>query len=259
MFSKQNTLAKVDPELWQAIEAENRRQEDHIELIASENYVSAAVMEAQGSQLTNKYAEGYPGKRYYGGCEFVDLAEQLAIDRLKALFGAEAANVQPNSGSQANQAVLMAFAKPGDTIMGMSLAEGGHLTHGMPLNMSGKWFNVVAYGLNEQEEIDYDKMEALAREHKPRIIIAGASAYALRIAPWLWGLQRASSRANVVAGWIDGATAPVAASVSVATTASAGTRTAITRASSPPDTMSNPAPRRANRLSTARLLLAFTA
>ncbi|MBL8460782.1 serine hydroxymethyltransferase [Zoogloea sp.] len=181
MFSKQNTLAKVDPELWQAIEAENRRQEDHIELIASENYVSAAVMEAQGSQLTNKYAEGYPGKRYYGGCEFVDLAEQLAIDRLKALFGAEAANVQPNSGSQANQAVLMAFAKPGDTIMGMSLAEGGHLTHGMPLNMSGKWFNVVAYGLNEQEEIDYDKMEALAREHKPRIIIAGASAYALRI------------------------------------------------------------------------------
>ena len=181
MFSKQNTLAKVDPELWQAIEAENRRQEDHIELIASENYVSAAVMEAQGSQLTNKYAEGYPGKRYYGGCEFVDMAEQLAIERLKTLFGAEAANVQPNSGSQANQAVLMAFAKPGDTIMGMSLAEGGHLTHGMPLNMSGKWFNVVAYGLDKNEEIDYDKMEALAREHKPRIIIAGASAYSLRI------------------------------------------------------------------------------
>ena len=181
MFSKQNTLAKVDPELWQAIEAENRRQEDHIELIASENYVSAAVMEAQGSQLTNKYAEGYPGKRYYGGCEHVDVAEQLAIERLKTLFGAEAANVQPNSGSQANQAVLMAFAKPGDTIMGMSLAEGGHLTHGMPLNMSGKWFNVVAYGLDAKEEIDYDKMEALAREHKPRIIIAGASAYALRI------------------------------------------------------------------------------
>ena len=181
MFSKQNTLAKVDPELWQAIEAENRRQEDHIELIASENYVSAAVMEAQGSQLTNKYAEGYPGKRYYGGCEFVDLAEQLAIDRLKTLFGAEAANVQPNSGSQANQAVLMAFAKPGDTILGMNLAEGGHLTHGMALNMSGKWFKAVAYGLNEKEEIDYDKMEALAREHKPRIIVAGASAYALRI------------------------------------------------------------------------------
>lgn len=181
MFSSQDTLAKVDPELWTAIQAENRRQEDHIELIASENYVSHAVMEAQGSQLTNKYAEGYPGKRYYGGCEHVDVAERLAIDRLKALFGAEAANVQPNSGSQANQAVLMAFAKPGDTIMGMSLAEGGHLTHGMPLNMSGKWFNVVAYGLDEKEEIDYDKMEALAREHKPKIIIAGASAYSLRI------------------------------------------------------------------------------
>ncbi|MFT3757492.1 serine hydroxymethyltransferase [Thauera sp.] len=181
MFSSQDTLAKVDPELWAAIQAENKRQEDHIELIASENYVSRAVMEAQGSQLTNKYAEGYPGKRYYGGCEHVDVAEQLAIDRLKALFGAEAANVQPNSGSQANQAVLMAFAKPGDTIMGMSLAEGGHLTHGMALNMSGKWFNVVAYGLNDKEEIDYDKMEALARETKPRIIIAGASAYALRI------------------------------------------------------------------------------
>ncbi|WP_303786319.1 serine hydroxymethyltransferase [Azovibrio restrictus] len=181
MFSAKDTLAKVDPELWKAIEAENRRQEDHIELIASENYVSCAVMEAQGSQLTNKYAEGYPGKRYYGGCEHVDVVEQLAIDRLKALFGAEAANVQPNSGSQANQAVLMAFAKPGDTIMGMSLAEGGHLTHGMPLNMSGKWFNVVAYGLDAKEAIDYEAMEALAREHKPRIIVAGASAYSLRI------------------------------------------------------------------------------
>ena len=181
MFSAKDTLAKVDPELWQAITAENQRQEDHIELIASENYVSKAVMEAQGSQLTNKYAEGYPGKRYYGGCEHVDVAEQIAIDRLKKLFGADAANVQPNSGSQANQAVLMAFAKPGDTIMGMSLAEGGHLTHGMPLNMSGKWFNVVSYGLNEKEEIDYDKMEALAREHKPKIIVAGASAYSLRI------------------------------------------------------------------------------
>ncbi len=181
MFSSQDTLAKVDPELWSAIQAENTRQEDHIELIASENYVSHAVMEAQGSQLTNKYAEGYPGKRYYGGCEHVDVAEQLAIERLKALFGAEAANVQPNSGSQANQAVLMAFAKPGDTLMGMSLAEGGHLTHGMPLNMSGKWFNVIAYGLNEKEEIDYDQMEALAREHKPKILIAGASAYSLRI------------------------------------------------------------------------------
>ena len=181
MFSAQNTLAKVDPELWRAITSENQRQEDHIELIASENYVSKAVMEAQGSQLTNKYAEGYPGKRYYGGCEYVDIAEQIAIDRLKALFGADCANVQPNSGSQANQAVLMAFAKPGDTLMGMSLSEGGHLTHGMSLNMSGKWFNVISYGLNADEEIDYPRMEALAREHKPRIIIAGASAYSLRI------------------------------------------------------------------------------
>ena len=181
MFSAKDTLAKVDPELWKSIENENRRQEDHIELIASENYVSRAVMEAQGSQLTNKYAEGYPGKRYYGGCEYVDVAEQIAIDRLKKLFGSDCANVQPNSGSQANQAVLMAFAKPGDTIMGMSLSEGGHLTHGMPLNMSGKWFNVVSYGLDANEEIDYDKMEALAREHKPKIIVAGASAYSLRI------------------------------------------------------------------------------
>jgi glycine hydroxymethyltransferase len=181
MFSAKDTLAQVDPDLWRVIENENRRQEDHLELIASENYVSHAVMQAQGSQLTNKYAEGYPGKRYYGGCEHVDVAEQIAIDRLKALFGADCANVQPNSGSQANQAVLMAFAKPGDTIMGMSLAEGGHLTHGMALNMSGKWFNVVAYGLDENEAIDYDKMEALAREHKPKIIIAGASAYSLRI------------------------------------------------------------------------------
>jgi glycine hydroxymethyltransferase len=181
MFTKNQTLAKVDPELWTAIQNENRRQEDHIELIASENYVSYAVLEAQGSQLTNKYAEGYPGKRYYGGCEHVDVAEQLAIDRVKKLFGAEAANVQANSGSQANQAVLMAFCKPGDTIMGMSLAEGGHLTHGMALNMSGKWFKVVAYGLNEREEIDYDAMERLARENRPRLIIAGASAYALRI------------------------------------------------------------------------------
>ena len=181
MFLAQYTLAKADSELWTAIQAENRRQEDHIELIASENYVSRAVMEAQGSQLTNKYAEGYPGKRYYGGCEHVDVVEQIAIDRLKALFGAQAANVQPNSGSQANQAVLMAFAKPGDTIMGMSLAEGGHLTHGMPLNMSGKWFNVVAYGLDAKEAIDYEAMEALAHQHKPKIIIAGASAYSLKI------------------------------------------------------------------------------
>ncbi|OWY32151.1 serine hydroxymethyltransferase [Herbaspirillum aquaticum] len=181
MFDKNQTLAEVDPDLWSAIQKENTRQQDHIELIASENYTSPAVMEAQGSQLTNKYAEGYPGKRYYGGCEFVDVAEQLAIDRLKALFGAEAANVQPNSGSQANQGVFFAMLKPGDTIMGMSLAEGGHLTHGMALNMSGKWFNVVSYGLNDKEEIDYDAMERLAREKKPKLIIAGASAYSLRI------------------------------------------------------------------------------
>jgi len=181
MFAADQTIQKTDSELWAAIQGEAKRQEDHIELIASENYTSPAVMEAQGSVLTNKYAEGYPGKRYYGGCEHVDVVEQLAIERVKKLFGAEAANVQPNSGSQANQAVFMAFLKPGDTIMGMSLAEGGHLTHGMALNMSGKWFNVVAYGLNEKEEIDYDKMEALAKEHKPKLIIAGASAYSLRI------------------------------------------------------------------------------
>ena len=181
MFAKDQTLAQVDPELWDAILRENTRQEDHIELIASENYCSPAVMQAQGSQLTNKYAEGYPGKRYYGGCEYVDIAEQLALDRVKKLYGAQAANVQPNSGSQANQAIFLAMLQPGDTIMGMSLAEGGHLTHGMALNMSGKWFNVVSYGLNEKEEIDYDKMEQLAHEHKPKLIIAGASAYSLRI------------------------------------------------------------------------------
>ena len=181
MFDRQNTLAKTDPALWAAIQNENKRQEDHIELIASENYTSPAVMEAQGSQLTNKYAEGYPGRRYYGGCEFVDVAEQLAIDRVKALFGAEAANVQPHCGASANQAVFLAFLKPGDTFMGMSLAEGGHLTHGMALNMSGKWFNPIAYGLDKNEEIDYEQMERLAREHKPKLIIAGASAYSLKI------------------------------------------------------------------------------
>ena len=181
MFDRQNTLAKTDPELWAAITDENRRQEDHIELIASENYTSPAVMQAQGSQLTNKYAEGYPGKRYYGGCEFVDVAEQLAIDRVKQLFGAEAANVQPHCGASANQAVFLAFLKPGDTFMGMSLAEGGHLTHGMPLNMSGKWFNPIAYCLDKNEMIDYEQMERLAREHKPKLIIAGASAYSLQI------------------------------------------------------------------------------
>ena len=181
MFDRQNTLAKTDPQLWAAIQNENKRQEDHIELIASENYTSPAVMEAQGSQLTNKYAEGYPGKRYYGGCEFVDVAEQLAIDRVKALYGAEAANVQPHCGASANQAVFLAFLKPGDTFMGMSLAEGGHLTHGMALNMSGKWFNPISYGLDKNEAIDYEQMERLAREHKPKLIIAGASAYSLVI------------------------------------------------------------------------------
>ncbi|MDR0457967.1 MAG: serine hydroxymethyltransferase [Burkholderiaceae bacterium] len=175
------TIAATDPAIWAAIEAENRRQEEHIELIASENYASPAVLAAAGSQLTNKYAEGLPGKRYYGGCAFVDQVEQLAIDRVKQLFGAQAANVQPHCGASANEAVFMAFCKPGDTIMGMSLAEGGHLTHGMPLNISGKWFNAVSYGLNAQEEIDYDAMARKAREHKPRLIIAGASAYALEI------------------------------------------------------------------------------
>ena len=182
MFTRANhTIANIDPELAVAMAQEVQRQQDHIELIASENYTSPAVMEAQGSQLTNKYAEGYPGKRYYGGCEYVDIVEQLAIDRVKQLFGAEAANVQPNSGSQANQGVFFAMLQPGDTIMGMSLAEGGHLTHGMKLDMSGKWFNVVSYGLDANEDIDYDKMEALARETKPKLIIAGASAFALRI------------------------------------------------------------------------------
>jgi glycine hydroxymethyltransferase len=181
MYHRNILIEQTDPDLWAAIVAENRRQEEHIELIASENYASPAVMAAQGTQLTNKYAEGYPGKRYYGGCENVDVAEQLAIDRVKRLFGADAANVQPHSGAQANEAVFLAFLKPGDTIMGMSLAEGGHLTHGMALNMSGKWFNVVSYGLDAKEEIDYEAMERKAREARPKLIIAGASAYALRI------------------------------------------------------------------------------
>ena len=181
MYQRNILIEQTDPELWSAICAENQRQEDHIELIASENYASPAVMAAQGTQLTNKYAEGYPGKRYYGGCEFVDVAERLAIERLKQLFGAEAANVQPHCGASANEAVFLAFLKPGDTILGMSLAEGGHLTHGMALNMSGKWFNAVSYGLNAQEAIDYDEMERKAHETKPRLIIAGASAYSLEI------------------------------------------------------------------------------
>jgi glycine hydroxymethyltransferase len=182
MFSASQTLAKFDPELFAAMESERRRQEDHIELIASENYTSPAVMEAQGSVLTNKYAEGYPGKRYYGGCEYVDIAEQLAIDRAKALFGAEYANVQPHSGSQANAAVYLSVLKPGDTILGMSLAHGGHLTHGAAVNFSGKVFNAVTYGLHpETEAIDYDEVQRLALEHKPKMIVAGASAYALVI------------------------------------------------------------------------------
>jgi glycine hydroxymethyltransferase len=181
MFDRSRTLDQVDAELWDAVLKENERQEQHIELIASENYTSPAVMQAQGTQLTNKYAEGYPGKRYYGGCEYVDIVEQLAIDRLKQIFGAEAANVQPNSGSQANQGVYMAVLKPGDTVLGMSLAEGGHLTHGSPVNASGKLYNFISYGLNEKEELDYDQLEQLAREHKPKLIVGGASAYALRI------------------------------------------------------------------------------
>jgi len=181
MFSAKHTIATDDPELWQAMQHERQRQEDHIELIASENYTSFAVMEAQGSVLTNKYAEGYPGKRYYGGCEYVDVAEQLAIDRVKALFHAEYANVQPHSGSQANAAVYLSVLKPGDTILGMSLAHGGHLTHGASVNFSGKLFNAVTYGLNAEESIDYDEVQRLALEHKPKMIVAGASAYSLVI------------------------------------------------------------------------------
>ncbi|MEO8248499.1 MAG: serine hydroxymethyltransferase [Burkholderiales bacterium] len=181
MYDRRILIEQTDPEIFAAIKAENARQEQHIELIASENYASPAVLAAAGSQLTNKYAEGYPGKRYYGGCEHVDVAEQLSIQRIKQLFGADAANVQPHCGASANEAVFLAFLKPGDTIMGMSLAEGGHLTHGMALNMSGKWFNVVSYGLNAKEEIDYDAMERKAHETKPKLIIAGASAYSLRI------------------------------------------------------------------------------
>jgi glycine hydroxymethyltransferase len=180
MFSKAQKLGMVDPEIALQVTQEVKRQEDHIELIASENYTSPAVMEAQGSQLTNKYAEGYIGKRFYGGCEFVDNVEQIAIDRLKKLYGAEYVNVQPHSGSQANQAVYFSILKPGDTIMGMNLGHGGHLTHGSPANLSGKLFKVVPYGLNANEEIDYDEMEKLAIESKPKLLIGGASAYALR-------------------------------------------------------------------------------
>ena len=180
-MSAADLLQRSDPELWDAISLENRRQEDHVELIASENYVSPAVLAAQGSVLTNKYAEGYPGRRYYGGCEYVDLAETLAIERAKKLFAADWANVQPHSGSQANQAVYFSALQPGDTVLGMSLAHGGHLTHGSPVNLSGKLYKFVSYGLNAREEIDYDAAERLALEHRPRLIVTGASAYALRI------------------------------------------------------------------------------
>src|SRR5690348_6659273 len=181
MFADAATLASTDPEIWSAITSEFRRQEEGIELIASENYARPAVLAAQGSVLTNKYAEGYPGKRYYGGCEYVDVAEPLTIERVKKLFGADYANVQPHAGSLANQAVYPSVLTPGDTILGMSLAHGGHLTHGAAVNLSGKLFKAVAYGLNAKEEIDYDQVRDLAKEHKPRMIVAGASAYALRI------------------------------------------------------------------------------
>jgi len=184
MFKKDMNIADFDPALWEAMQAEDVRQEEHIELIASENYTSPRVIEAQGSQLTNKYAEGYPGKRYYGGCEHVDVIEQLAIDRAKELFGAGYANVQPHSGSQANAAVYMALVKPGDTVLGMSLAHGGHLTHGASVSFSGRIYNAIQYGLNEATgEIDYDQVEALAKEHKPKMIVAGFSAYS-RVVDW---------------------------------------------------------------------------
>ena len=180
MYSKSASLENVDSEIWDQVVNETSRQEEHIELIASENYTSPAVMEAQGSQLTNKYAEGYIGRRFYGGCEYVDNVEQICIDRLKKLYGAEYVNVQPHSGSQANQAVYFAILKPGDTIMGINLGHGGHLTHGSPANLSGKLFNAVAYGLNHNEEIDYDEMERIAIESKPKLLIGGASAYSLK-------------------------------------------------------------------------------
>jgi len=184
MFSSDMTIADFDPDVAGAIESEKRRQEEHVELIASENYVSPRVLEAQGSVLTNKYAEGYPDKRYYGGCEYVDVVEKLAIDRVKELFGADYANVQPHSGSQANAAVYMALLKPGDTVLGMSLADGGHLTHGASVNFSGKIYNAVQYGLNaETGEVDYEQVAALAREHKPKMILAGFSAYS-RVMDW---------------------------------------------------------------------------
>lgn len=181
MFKSDYSIAKIDPEIFQSITAEANRQEDNIELIASENHVSPAVLAAQGSILTNKYAEGYPGKRYYGGCQYVDQVEQLAIDRAKTLFGAEHANVQPHSGSQANQAIYVSTLQPGDTVLGMSLAHGGHLTHGSPVNFSGKLYNFIAYGLDEEERLDYDQVAELAEKHRPKLLVAGASAYSLEI------------------------------------------------------------------------------
>src|SRR5262245_19425340 len=181
MFEQNQQIESFDPDLWRALAGEQKRQEEHVELLASENYTSPLVLQAQGSVLTNKYAEGYRGKRYYGGCEYVDIAEQLAIDRAKALFHCDFANVQPHSGSQANAAVYMAAVQPGDTVLGMSLAHGGHLTHGSPVNFSGKLYKVVSYGLNDAEEIDYPQVERLAHEHRPKLIVAGASAYALVI------------------------------------------------------------------------------
>jgi len=197
MFSIQMGIAGYDDELWQAIESEARRQEEHIELIASENYASPRVLEAQGSVLTNKYAEGYPGKRYYGGCEYVDIAEQLAIDRVKELFGADYANVQPHSGSQANAAVYMALLNPGDTVLGMSLAHGGHLTHGAKVNFSGKIYNAVQYGIDDQGYIDFDEVERLALEHKPKMIVGGFSAYSREI-DW----QKFRDIADKVGAWL---------------------------------------------------------
>src|SRR5210317_1670697 len=184
MYSKDLTIAEFDTELWQSIQNEVKRQEEHLELIASENYASPRVLQAQGTVLTNKYAEGYPGKRYYGGCEYVDRAEELAIERVKALFGADYANVQPHSGSQANSAVYLALCAPGDTVLGMSLADGGHLTHGASVNFSGKIYHAVQYGLdNATGEVDYEQVEALALEHKPKMIVAGFSAYS-RVMDW---------------------------------------------------------------------------
>ena len=195
-----SSLAQVDPEVFAVVQSENQRQEDHIELIASENYASKAVMEAQGSQLTNKYAEGYPGRRYYGGCEFVDIAETLAIDRLKTLYGAKFANVQPHSGAQANAAVYFVLMQPGESFLGLSLAEGGHLTHGMALNMSGKWFKAHAYGLTAEETIDYDQMRRMAHEVKPKMIVGGGSAYSLK---WDWAKMREIADEVGAKLWVD--------------------------------------------------------